>query len=740
MDKRQKSDLNFVAVALYFILTIGGIFSLAFWGCSTNVGSKSYQVPTVNVNAHGGLIGALSFFGSSNVNLVISDNQVTTGSSVSIPGNINLIMYLGGRITGDATTGTSIYFEGPFDAGLYQVFAADSSVTPVFHNGVKCVYPQWWGENGLASAVTASGSSPWNLAILDTQNILSSLTIPSNITTIVSGNGKFDVNSGVTLTINGPFIELGAGTKFDGDGWALPYGAILYRDGERFLHNFQLAGTNGGNLFLGKEAGNFTTTGSVGSEGSGNVGLGEHALKSLTTGYHNTAVGYLAGAAATTSTSTALGRGALYANTTGTNNVAVGINTLYNLNPATLFATEGTNNTAIGGQALFSGVSAHNNVAIGSQALYSGVSAFYNTAVGVDTLYANETGTNNVAVGIQSLWANTVSNNNTALGSYALNNKNDVSGENTAVGYLAGYETTSGYHNTFVGMGAGYENTTGTDNIALGMYALYGNTVSANSIAIGNDALYTSDAGAGNTGNIAIGRSTMSALTTGTLNTAIGDSVLTGVTDANYSTGVGRLSLSGLRNGSSNTALGANSGIKITSGDNNTFIGYQAGDNASQLTVVSNSMALGYLSYTTADNHVRIGNSSVTQIGGETAWTTISDVKTKFDIEEDYLGLAFIVDLSPKKYKKYRKVKKDDKIVIEETPGNEKTTGLVAQDVKAVMDAQGVSFSGWVPADTPDGEQALTYSAFIMPLINAVKELKAEIDALKARVEELESK
>ena len=56
--------------------------------------------------------------------------------------------------------------------------------------------------------------------------------------------------------------------------------------------------------------------------------------------------------------------------------------------------------------------------------------------------------------------------------------------------------------------------------------------------------------------------------------------------------------------------------------------------------------------------------------------------------------------------------------------------GLIAQQVKEAMDVCGIEFSGWYEKD--DGIQGLRYQEFILPLINAVKELKKEIEELKA--------
>ena len=66
-------------------------------------------------------------------------------------------------------------------------------------------------------------------------------------------------------------------------------------------------------------------------------------------------------------------------------------------------------------------------------------------------------------------------------------------------------------------------------------------------------------------------------------------------------------------------------------------------------------------------------------------------------------------------------------------------TGMLAQEVKAALDNQGLDsekFDGW--GVEPDGMQTLEYGQFIMPLIKALQEADDKIDALTARIEELE--
>ena len=60
--------------------------------------------------------------------------------------------------------------------------------------------------------------------------------------------------------------------------------------------------------------------------------------------------------------------------------------------------------------------------------------------------------------------------------------------------------------------------------------------------------------------------------------------------------------------------------------------------------------------------------------------------------------------------------------------------GMLAQDVKAAMDKHGYDhFGGWSSRES-DGLQGLSNEMFVLPLINAVKELAAKVEALEAQL------
>jgi hypothetical protein len=160
---------------------------------------------------------------------------------------------------------------------------------------------------------------------------------------------------------------------------------ILFKGGSPFLHDFKAssAGSIGQNVFLGKNAGNFTMPGGVNYQSSDNTGIGTSTLFSNTTGFANTSIGSFS--MPTNSTgyrNTAIGVYSLYSNLTGIENTSMGVysaqyNSSGNSNVtigfnANCFNQTGSNNTIVGYSA-GSGTSVHNksgNVFIGYQAGY----------------------------------------------------------------------------------------------------------------------------------------------------------------------------------------------------------------------------------------------------------------------------------------------------------------------------------------------------------------------------------
>ena len=301
-----------------------------------------------------------------------------------------------------------------------------------------------------------------------------------------------------------------------------------------------------------------------------------------------------------------------------------------------------------------------------------------NIATGRRALSSNTTGIRNTANGFEALISNTTGNNNTANGYFAL------------------ISNTTGSYNTAIGTAALYSNTVGTRNIATGYRALFANTTGFDNTANGSRALYSNTTGYENTAN---GANALKRNTTGEWNAANGIDALY------YNT-----------TGSGNTAMGPFALYSNTTGSNNTGIGNGASASSNNL---SNSTALGSGATVSASNRVRIGNSSVSRIGGTVAWTNLSDGRIKENVQEAVPGLSFISQLRPVTYT--LNTRKQDDITMQAMPDSIKErrmlsdadylesssivrTGFIAQEVEAAAKKVGFDFDG---VSTPENETDL---------------------------------
>jgi hypothetical protein len=164
-----------------------------------------------------------------------------------------------------------------------------------------------------------------------------------------------------------------------------------------------------------------------------NTAEGSNALKNLTTGVGNAAVGWFS----------------LFSNTDGSFNTALGA--------GTLLSDVGDQNTGFGIQ----------NTAIGALALFSNATGSQDTATGALALLSNTTGVGNMANGYSALYSNTTGFFNSATGADSLAN-NTTGAYNTANGYQALGSNTTGYFNTALGHAAGANITTGDGNVCIG--------------------------------------------------------------------------------------------------------------------------------------------------------------------------------------------------------------------------------------------------------------------------------
>ncbi len=554
--------------------------------------------------------------------------------------------------------------------------------------------------NGAAALELQFSNKGFLMTRVSLNNTSDNTTIPSPATSLLvyntnasmggGGGTGFYFNAGTTGAPNWTRLQSGAGS-------GLPW-LITGNSGTNPTNNFigttdntplifKTNNKQSGKIdpalrsyFWGEDAG-------VNNSGTGNVGIGHVALRLNFTRSGLVAVGdsvlYFNGVGGTSSAhgifNTGVGSRALRSNTTGSNNTALGARTM-------LRNTTGSHNTAAGFDALSLNVSGSNNSAFGSEALENNM-ASGNTAMGAAALRNNSSGTDNTALGFQALRGNSTGSRNTAVGAFAIANPL-LNFDNTAVGYKA--NESGGERNTALGSFAmeGITAAGPSDNVAVGFKAMQKAGTISNSVAIGNFAL-------------------------------------------NQATGDG------------NTAIGSTAGSILSTGTNNTFIGNSATTgNSIQATQITNSTAIGYEAKVSVSNNVRIGNGDVTSIGGQVAWTALSDQRAKSDIKANVPGLDFILQLRPVSYQLHANFSAAAAANNGGTLAGKikpRHVGFLAQEVEQVAKKMQYDFDGIDAPTTPDGTYGIRYGLFVVPLIKAVQEQQIEIAQLLQKAAELKA-
>ena len=180
------------------------------------------------------------------------------------------------------------------------------------------------------------------------------------------------------------------------------------------------------------------------------------------------------------------------------------------------------------------------------------------------------------------------------------------------------------------------------------------------------------------------------------------------------------------KTGNYNTAIGAGADVSISNLTNATVIGFNATVNAS--------------------NKVRLGNTAVTKIEGQVAYSFPSDARFKYNIKNNVPGLEFIKKLQPVTYyfdtEKLEEFTKTGEInstgimPVSYKGERELHTGFLAQDVEKIATQMGYHFDGVrVPANDKD-HYSLAYSQFIMPLVKAVQEQQTTIEQQQSTIDQ----
>jgi len=596
----------------------------------------------------------------------------------------------------------------------YLAIKAPDTIT----SDTTLTFPNGSGTNGQVLTTDGNGDLTWS-------SIAGSTPAGTNGQVQTNDGGAFGAisegTSGQILTSNGA----GSAPTFQ----AVPAGGIAavvddttpQLGGNLDLNGNTIEGTGNLNISNGtiKLDGNYpigTSNVALGDTaldsinlGANNTAIGARALTGNANGGQNTAVGTDALQSGGSNSNTAVGRSALQS-CSGPSNTALGVNAGNNI-------TNGVNNTVIGAGATASASNATNEITLGNiditslriPGLQSGASAndvltFNGTDITLAAAAAADPITSSLDVGpTKTIKLDAVSPDGT---------RNSFLGEN------AGANITTGDSNVGIGFGALENNQTGNENIAIGRAALDAGNVGS-SIAIGGNAA-SSTAGSNNvcigagaassmsgfsSENVIIGRAAANGSVSGVVRSVIiGDIACIGNAPSD-TVAIGANTMSSTT-GQYNTAVGQSSGSSIGTGTNNSCFGYNADPSTSGVS-----------------NEITLGNASVSTLRcNTTSITSLSDARDKKDVEDANIGLDFINDLRPVKFVWDTRdgAKKDIKEV-----------GFIAQELDEVQQKHGVEdHLQLVLKNNPDKLEA-SQGKLIPILVQAIKDLKKELDELK---------
>jgi hypothetical protein len=399
--------------------------------------------------------------------------------------------------------------------------------------------------------------------------------------------------------------------------------------------------------------------------------MGKQVMRFATTAARNVVVGHYSGGAVTTESDNTL----LGDNT----NISAGV----------------TNATAIGKGAV---VTSSNSVLLGNSSV-TNVKTSGTLTAGIVT-YPNTHGTANQVLTTTGSGALTWSTPSGGVPYTGATQAVDLGAFNLTVnGISVGRGAGNNDESVAVGSGAmGSSNVNGKRNTAVGAGAMrnYIGTSWDNNTSVGYWNMPALTTGSGNT---SIGAESIMALTTGTENTSVGNQSLISITGSN-NVGVGKRSGDGLAAGNGNTFLGTNARTAIASGS-----------------TLSNATAIGYDAIVSTDNTIRLGNTAVTTIGGQVAWTAASDSRIKKNIVNSNYGLATVLKLRPVEYNL--------------TSNDLKQVGFIAQEVQKLVPEVVTGKEG----DISKGEiLGITYSNLVPVLTKAIQEQQKQIEDQNSKI------
>jgi hypothetical protein len=128
-----------------------------------------------------------------------------------------------------------------------------------------------------------------------------------------------------------------------------------------------------------------------------------------------------------------------------------------------------------------------------------------------------------------------------------------------------------------------------------------------------------------------------------------------------------------------------------------------------------------------------MGDNTVTNAYIKVGWTTTSDQRDKADITNFTHGLDYVNQLRPVNFVWDDRSNYADGISDGSKKKDDPQLGFLAQEVQSIEDGLGIDNNCIVDTETPELLK-MTETKLIPVLVNAIKELSAEVEALKAQL------
>ena len=353
-------------------------------------------------------------------------------------------------------------------------------------------------------------------------------------------------------------------------------------------------------------------------------------------------------------------------------------------------------------------------------------STSHNLSFGYNSL-SNSIGKNNLSFGLNSMLQHLYGDGNTVYG----NDSSTIvkfSEKNTIIGYKSLYECTGAQStfnksrsNTIIGFEAIKGFGSSAENVIIGssIGGIATNNAITNNIVLGvsNFGSLGSFTQVAYSDNIVIGKNSMTHNGGSSKNIVIGHNAIVGGISSTTSMDTNNVIIGNdILNSGSNFAVGLGNTIvgteagKYAIGTNITAVGRFAMSNTDGFT---NSTGLGFDAQVTGSNQVRIGNGQVTQIGGNVAWSNLSDIRMKENITETKYGLDFILSLKPIDY------------TLKSTTDFRIHSGYSAQHLRELLkESHGM-------LNIPESDEdmlSIVYTEIIPALTKAIQELNRKVE------------